>query len=346
MIDSHMFLRLVTSFEPWYLSFNFLAWLFGFAVHNVGRWSNDNTVLPVSDFGAAEWMYCILHIIVHFIAMFPFACGYQDSYTHATDDPAATLYISGISAFYLVCIQIGYYVGGLPGLGDFNSDTVFKGHPWAFTTGNVFYTTSFTLMLYQLKFAYNAWREPGCYVVVKPLMRPCEVNPKHTHQRRNSVPEQIGDVFPYDDHMSRIDKNAELLTPVSFALLKCAREKLIVAPCILQKDIVPALRFRDPNLDTPPCCGYNKGTSVTPSNEPDSVEKGCISGEGTCIGVDEGLRLLKRVLHNLGGWQKHDEAHEKELREAVALCDVTGDGLLDEKEFILILKRFALLSIT
>lgn len=53
--------------------------------------------------------------------------------------------------------------------------------------------------------------------------------------------------------VQQIEQDQNLLCPVSFAMLKCARDKIVVTPCMKQKQIVPALNpFQE---DDTSCCG-------------------------------------------------------------------------------------------
>jgi len=77
--------------------------------------------------------------------------------------------------------------------------------------------------------------------------------------------------------------------------------------------------------EAPQCC---------PTFVPDSEQV-----EPEAISMEEGIKLLKRVMDNLGKVPQEEDA----LREAVKSCD-DGDGKLNEKEFLQILSLHGLLS--
>lgn len=222
-----MFLRLITSFEPFFLMANYLVWLVCFMIHLVSSlpYAKD---LALHDFGVTEWSFVALDTTLLFSAWFPFICGFQDAFPDSVRNKAAVTVGVGVVLgfpFYAFVTNFGAHKDC--------SHTIFQGSPWSFSTNTLWNSANWTLWLFQVKFLIAAIREPGCYVVWKASIRP-EQNEEHRH----APPQQVEQ-----------EDVANQLTPVSFAILKCARDKIEVNPCILQKQIVPALKHRKGSLD-------------------------------------------------------------------------------------------------
>ena len=64
-LDSHIFLRLITSFEPLFLMANFMAERTCWRIHAASG-SQHAKELALHDFGVAEWAYVILGATLHF----------------------------------------------------------------------------------------------------------------------------------------------------------------------------------------------------------------------------------------------------------------------------------------
>ena len=97
-LDSHIFLRLLTSFEPLWLMCNWAAMLCCFA------W--DGIPLPLCDYGPVEWTYVVTRMTMSFSATFAFICGFQD----ALPDTREIRNSAAVTVSLIVVAVLGIYM--------------------------------------------------------------------------------------------------------------------------------------------------------------------------------------------------------------------------------------------
>jgi len=234
-LDSHIFLRLITSFEPLFLMANFLVYCVCNRIHFVSSrpYAKD---LALHEFGVAEWGFVVLSTSVLFSAV-PLIGGVQDAFPDSVRSKAAVSIGVGFCLFFPMMAFVQNF-----GIYKDSSHTIFQGSPWFFSTNTLWNNTNCTLWLFQVKFLIAAIREPGCYVVWKASIRPGQ-NEEHHHSPLQLIEQE--------------EDAANRLTPISFEILKCARDKIEVNPCMLQKQIVPALQYRTRQKLFQPDSGIN-----------------------------------------------------------------------------------------
>jgi len=167
----------------------------------------------------------------------PLIGGVQDAFPDSVRSKAAVSIGVGFCLFFPMMAFVQNF-----GIYKDSSHTIFQGSPWFFSTNTLWNNTNCTLWLFQVKFLIAAIREPGCYVVWKASIRPGQ-NEEHHHSPLQLIEQE--------------EDAANRLTPISFEMLKCARDKIEVNPCMLQKQIVPALQYRTRQKLFQPDSGIN-----------------------------------------------------------------------------------------
>ena len=105
-MDSHIFLRLITSFEPLFLMANFLVGCVCLNIHEVTYYSRPHAKdLALHDFGGTEWAYVILTTTALFSSCFVFVCGFQDAFPDSVRNKAAVA-IGAVLSMRLRCPPI------------------------------------------------------------------------------------------------------------------------------------------------------------------------------------------------------------------------------------------------
>ena len=203
-LDTHIFLRLVTSFEPILLTINWWSWSFMLSLHLVSsvEYNKNGVWKALSDFGVVEWTYVILWTWLSFGGGLVVTCGFQDAYPEfifttyglAEGRKKASLMATGgaLIGLTVVPLLMNFKIPYLD-LNWNHSHTMFDGYAFSFSTNSAWNSCNTTLLLFQLKFLWGIKKNPDSYIVWKAAIQPAKNELcHHTHTLSSILMRQPG----------------------------------------------------------------------------------------------------------------------------------------------------------